>query len=179
MLSQLASDIEAQDAAFRRDADYDACRELMKLAEQAGRTAEIRESVFTFLRSREQAPSWSDERRAWTLARILKGDREWDALGETALARISDPDRLLKVARWIAKANPADAGAVFEKTADALVRKKTNRSYRAAVRVLREARPAFDAAGPSAFDECVVRLRETHFRKRNFMAALDAEIGSP
>jgi tetratricopeptide (TPR) repeat protein len=171
--------IMAQEVAFRRNAAYDDYRELMKLAEQAGRTVETRQSVFTFLHSKEQALLWSDERRAWTLARILKDDKEWGAIGETALARLNDPDRLLKVARWIAKARQADAGPVFEKTTDALVRKKTNRNYRAAVRVLRQARPTFDAASPSAFDECVSRLREAHVRKRNFMAALDAGIGKP
>lgn len=170
--------IEAQEAAFQRNASYNDYRELMSLAEQAGRAADIRRSVFRFLRSKERALLWSDERRAWTLARILKEDQEWDALAETALTRINDSDRLMKVARWIAKSKLVDAGPVFERAIDALVQRKTNRSYRAAVRALREARPAFDAACPSAFDECVSRLRRTHFRKRNFMGALDEEIGA-
>jgi uncharacterized Zn finger protein len=170
--------IEAQTAAFQRDARYDDYRELMRIAKQAGHTADIRESVFAFLRSREQAPSWSDERRAGTLARILKDEQDWHALKETALARIEDADSLLKVARWIAKAQLADAAPVFEKAADALVRKKSNRSYRAAVKVLRDARPAFEASDPSAFADCIARLRREHVRKRNFMAALDEEFGA-
>ncbi len=170
--------IQAQTAAFQRDARYDDYRELMRIAKQAGRNADVRESVFAFLRSREQAPSWSDERRAWTLARILKDEQDWHALKETALTRIADADSLLKVARWIAKAQLADAAPVFEKAADALVRKKTNRSYRAAVRVLHDARPAFEASDPSAFADCIARLRREHARKRNFMAALDEEFGA-
>jgi hypothetical protein len=44
--------------------------------------------------------------------------------------------------------------------------------------VLLEARPAFDAAGDSAFDNFIALLKETHFRKRNFIAELDVRIGS-
>jgi len=169
--------IVAQEAAFQRDASYDDYRELMELAEQAGRTDAMRDSVFRFLHSENESLSWSDERRAWTLARILKDDQDWAALRETALARISEADRLLQAARWIVKFSLADAGSVYEKAIDALVARKTNRSYRAAVRALLEARPVFYAASAFAFDECVSRLRETHFRKRNFMAALDEELG--
>ena len=169
--------IEAQTSAFQRDARYDDYRELMTIAKQADRTPDVRHSVFEFLQSREQALSWSDERRAWTLACILKDEQDWHALKETALTRIGDADSLLKIARWIANAQLADAAPVFEKAVDALVRKKTNRSYRAAVRVLHDARSAFEASGSSAFAESVARLRKEHFRKRNFMAALDAEFG--
>jgi len=170
--------IIAREAVFQRDASYGDYRDLMEIAEQAGRVADVRESVFVFLRSEDQARSWSDERRACTLARILKDDQDWAALQQTALARISNSDRLLEAARWIAELSLADAGPVYEKAIDALVVRKTNRSYRTAVRALLEARPVFDAAGTLAFDECVSRLRGTHFRKRNFMAALNEEIGA-
>jgi len=170
--------IEAQEAAFHRNISYDDYRELMKIAEQAGRAADVRESVLTFLRSAKKELSWSDERRAWILVRILKGDQDWVALAEMALTRISDPDRLMQAARWIANSSPASAGSVYEKAIDALVMRKTNRSYRAAVRALLEARPVFSYISPSTFDECVLRLREAHFRKRNFIAALDEEIGA-
>ena len=170
--------IEAQEAAFLRDASYDDYRELMKLADQADRTADVRESVFGFLRSKDQALSWSDERRAWTLVRILKNEQDWAALRELALQRISDADHLLRAARWIPKFSLTDAGPVYEKAIDALVGRKSNRSYRAAARALIEARPVFDATDAFSFDECVLRLRQTHFRKRNFIAALDKEIGA-
>ncbi|MFQ5983495.1 MAG: tetratricopeptide repeat protein, partial [Woeseiaceae bacterium] len=170
--------IVAQEAAFQYNASYDEYRELIKLAERAGRSADVRKSVLRFLCSQDQALSWSDERRAWTLVRILKDNQDWDALKETALARISEADRLLQAARWIAEFSLADAGPVYEKTVDAMVAKKTNRSYRAAVRALLEARSVFDAAGATAFDECLSRLRETHYRKRNFMAALEEGIGA-
>lgn len=170
--------IKAQEAVFQRDASYDDYRELMELAEQTGRVADVRKSIFVFLRSQDQALSWSDERRACTLARILKDDQNWAALKQTALARISNSDRLLESARWIAELSLADAGPVYEKAIDALVVRKTNRSYRAAVRALREARSVFDAVGALAFDEFVSQLRDTHFRKRNFMATLNEEIGA-
>ena len=35
-----------------------------------------------------------------------------------------------------------------------------------------------DAASATAFDNCLARLQETHYRKRNLMAALDARIGA-
>lgn len=170
--------IAAQEAAFQRDAKYGDYRVLMNLARQAGRTEAVRESVLEFLRSENPALSWSDERRAWALARIQKDDQDWAGLKATALARISHPDRLLRAARWIVKISLGDAGPVYEKAIDALVARKSNSSYRAAVRALREARPAFYACSPSAFDECVSRLREAHFRKRNFLAFLEAEVGS-
>jgi len=170
--------ILAQEAVFKRDASYDDYIDLTELAGQANRSEAVRESVLRFLRSEDQALSWSDERRAWTLARIHKDDQDWAALKETALARISSSDRLLQAARWIVKFSLADAGPVYEKAVDALVARKTNSGYRAAVRALLEARPVFNAASAYAFDECVLRLRETHFRKRNFMAALDEDIGA-
>ena len=105
-------------------------------------------------------------------------DQDWAEFKETALARVTSSDHLLQAARWIAELSLADAGPVYEKAIDALVVRKTNRSYRAAVRALLEARPVFCAASAFAFDECVSRLRETHFRKRNFMAALDEEFGA-
>jgi uncharacterized Zn finger protein len=170
--------IAAQEAAFQRDASYEEYKELMDLAWQAGRTAEVRDAVSEFLNSEDPAISWSDERRAWTLARIQKDGLDWAGLKETALARLRDSDRLLQAARWIVKHSLADAGPVYEKSDDALVAKKTNSSYRAAVRALLEARPAFYAVSTSAFDKCVSRLRETHFRKRNFMAFLEEAIGA-
>jgi len=168
--------IAAQEAAFQRDGSHGEYKELMELAEKAGRTADVRKSVFVFLRSDDPSVSWSDERRAYTLARILKDDQDLAAVKATALARINDPEHLLQAARWIAKSSPAEAAPVYEKAIDALVARKTNRSYRVAVRALLEARPMFDAADSFAFAECVSRLRETHFRKRNFMAALDERI---
>jgi len=170
--------IAAQDAAFQRDASYKEYKELMDLAGQAGRTVEVREAVAEFLRSEDSALSWSDERRAWTLARIQKDSQDWASLSETALARVRDADWLLQAARWVVKYSLSDAGAIYEKAVDAMVAKKTNTSYRAAVRALLEARPAFCALSDSAFDECVSRLRETHFRKRNFMAFLEDAIGA-
>lgn len=168
--------IAAQEAAFQRDGSYREYKELMELAEKAGRTEDVRKSVFAFLRSDDPSISWSDERRAHTLARILKDDQDLVAVKATALARISDAEHLLQAARWIAKSSPGEAAQVYEKAIDALVARKTNRNYRAAVSALLEARPMFDAADSFAFAECVSRLRETHFRKRNFMAALDERI---
>ena len=170
--------ILAQEAVFQRDASYDDYVDLMELAGRANRSEAVRASVINFLSSEDKAYSWSDERRAFTLARILKDDKEWAAVEDTALARISDPDRLLKAARWMAGPAPEKARPVYEKCIDTFIGKKTNRSYRAAIDALLEATPVFDAAGETAFDDCLARLRDTHYRKRNLMATLDARIGA-
>jgi len=170
--------ILAQEAVFQRDASYDDYIDLIKLAGRAKRSEDVRESVINFLSSADQAHSWSDERRAFTLARILKDDQDWAAVQDTTLARISDPDRLLKAARWMAGPAPEEARRVYEKCIDAFIGRKTNRSYRTATDTLLEAKPVFDASSATAFDDCLVRLRETHYRKRNLMAVLDTRIGA-
>lgn len=170
--------VMALESAFRRDASYENYKQLMEYAEQAGNEKIVRGSVKTFLCSEEQPHSWVVEYRSFTLAQILRDEQEWSALTETALGKIRDPDRLLKVARWMAKSAVLETRPVYEKAIDALIARKTNHSYRAATEVLLEARPAFDAAGVSAFDDFIAQLKETHFRKRNFIAELDARIGS-
>lgn len=170
--------ILAQEAVFQRDASYDDYTDLMELAGQANRSEAVCASVINFLSSADQEHSWSDERRAFTLARILKDDKDWAAVEDTALARISDPDRLLKIARWMVGPAPEEARPVYEKCIDAFIGRKSNRSYRAATDALLEAKPVFGAAGETAFDDCLARLRDTHYRKRNLMATLDARIGA-
>ena len=166
------------DSAFRRDTSYEKYQQLMEYAERASSAELVRGAAIAFLRSEEQPHSWVVEYRAFTLAQILRDEQDWPALKETALGRIRDPDRLLEIARWMAESAVLETRPVYEKAINAFIARKTNHSYRAATEALLEAKPAFDAAGVSAFDDCIARLRETHFRKRNFMAALDARIGS-
>ena len=73
---------------------------------------------------------------------------------------------------------PEEARPVYEKCIDAFIGRKSNRSYRAATDALLEAKPVFDAASETAFDDCLAQLRDTHYRKRNLMATLDARIGA-
>jgi len=166
----------AKEAAFCHDVSYDNYQQLMEFAERAGYAKVVYGSVMTFLRSENQPNSWHAEYRAFTLAQILRDEQDWLTLRETALRRISHPDRLLKVARWLAGPALAEAKPVYKKSIDALIAKKTRHSYQAAVQVLIEARPAFDASGATAYGDCVGQLTETHYRKRNFMAVLDAQV---
>jgi len=170
--------VMALEAAFRRDASYENYERLMEFAEQAGCGKVVRGSVKTFLQTESECSSWVDEYRAYTLAQILRDERDWPALKDTAVDTIRDPDHLLEVAHWMTESAFHETRPVYEKAIDAFIARKTNHSYRAATEALIEAKPAFDAAGVSAFDDCVARLREIHFRKRNFLAALDASIGS-
>jgi uncharacterized Zn finger protein len=166
----------AREAAFRQNVSYANYQDLMEFAEQAGYAKVVRGSVITFLSAVNQAPAWSDEPRAFTLLEILRCEQDWPTIREIALSRIRDPDRLMTVARWLVTPMPADAKPVYEKAIETLIDKKTRDSYRAAVRVLLESRPAFDAAGADAHDDCIRRLREKHYRKRNLMAELDTVV---
>jgi uncharacterized Zn finger protein len=168
--------VSAREAAFRQDVSYANYQDLMEFADQAGYAKVVRGSVLTFLSAVNQPPAWSDEGRAFTLMEILRCEQDWPIIREIALSRIRDPNRLITVARWMVRPTPADAKPIYEKAIESLIDKKTRDSYRAAVKALHESRPAFEAAGANAHDECIRRLREKHYRKRNFMAELDAVV---
>ncbi len=127
-----------------------------------------------FLQSDPQPGSWRDEHHAFTLAQIHRDEQDWTAIKGTALGRIKDSDRLLEVARWLAKFELSAAQPVFEKAIDSLILRKTNFSYQVAVQTLLEARPAFEATSKTAFEDYLARVMDTHHRKRNFTALLDA-----
>jgi uncharacterized Zn finger protein len=168
--------VMARESAFRQNLSYDDYQRLMELAEQAGCAKVVHGSVIAFLQSGTEAHSWVDERRAFTLARILRDEQDWSAVQETALGRINDPGRLVEAARWMAKLAPSEAKPIYEKAIDTLICKKSKRSYQEAIRVLLESKSVHDATGAHAYDDCVARLRETHYRKRSLMAALNAAI---
>ena len=165
---------KARESAFRQDVSYKGYQELVELAEQAGSARTVRDSVIEFLRADHQPSSWRDEHHAFTLAQIYRDEQDWTAIKGTALGRIKDPDRLLQVARWLAKFELSAAQPVFEKAIDSLILRKTNFSYQVAVQTLLEARPAFEATSKTAFEDYLARVMDTHQRKRNFTALLDA-----
>ncbi len=98
-------------------------------------------------------------------------------MASNAVARIGSSERLLQVAKWLAGPAPEGAAPLYEKAAVALIDKKTNRSYQSAVNTLFAAKPVFEACGAGAFDDCLRRIREVHYRKRNLMAELDERLG--
>ncbi len=165
---------KARELAFRRDVSFEGYQELMELAEKAGNARNFRDSVIEFLQSDLQPGSWRDEHHAFTLAQIYRDEQDWIAIKGTALGRIKDPDRLLQVARWLAKFQLSAAQPIFEKAIDSFISRKTNFSYQVAVQTLLEARPAFDATSTTAFEDYLARVMDSHHRKRNFTALLDA-----
>jgi len=169
--------VTAREAAFRQDASFREFQRLMHFAEQAGGAAAVRDSVVEFLQDVNTPGAWPDELHAFTLVQILSEEKDYEGMANSAVARIESPERLLQVAQWVAGPAPRGAALLYEKAANALIAKKTNRCYRSAVRTLSTAKPVFEACGAGAFDDCLSRIREVHFRKRNLMAELDERLG--
>jgi uncharacterized Zn finger protein len=171
--------VTAQETVFRQSVEYDAYRQLMEFATQAGQAAAVRETSLACLQKGELEGLWSDEHPAHTLAQIFRDERNWPALRETAVNRIKNPKRLLDAARWLADTAPEEAVHVYERSVNAFIGGKKKRSYQTAARVVIESRPSFEAVGATAFDDCVVRIRSEHCRKLSFIAVLDARVPFP
>ncbi len=169
--------VSMREAAFRRDVSFTGFRRLMHFAEQAGAVAAVRGSVLEFLQEANKPGVWPDELHAFTLVQILREQKDYAGMASNAVARIGSPERLLQVAKWLAGPAPEGAAPLYEKAAAVLIDKKTNRCYRSAVHTLFSAKQVFEACGAGAFDDCLRRIREVHYRKRNLMAELDERLG--
>jgi len=169
--------VSMREAAFRRDVSYAGFRRLMHFAEQAGVAAAVRDSVVEFLQKADKPGVWRDEIHAFTLVQILREQKDYVGMASNAVARIGSPERLLQVAKWLTGPAPAGAAPLYQKAVDVLIAKKTNRCYRTAVHTLFAAKPVFEACGTGAFDDCLSRIRETHYKKRNLMTELDEKLG--
>ena len=169
--------VSTREAAFRRDVNFGEFQRLMHFAEKAGGAAAVHDSVVEFLQDAQRPGIWPDELHAFTLVQILRKENDYEGMANSAVARIESPERLLQVAQWLAGPAPKGAASLYEKAANVLIAKKTNRCYRSAVRTLSAAKPVFEACGAGAFDDCLSRIREVHYRKRNLMAELDESLG--
>lgn len=170
--------VAAREAAFRRDVSYQGFQRLMRFAKQADLVDPVRNSAIQFLRSGTRPGVWPDEVHAYALVQILREDRDYQAMAETAETRISNPERLQQVACWLSKSAPCSATMLYEKAVGQVIAKKTNSAYRSAVGVLFNAKPVFDACCAGAFEDCLSRIRATHRRKRNLMAELEERLGA-
>jgi uncharacterized Zn finger protein len=169
--------VSAREAAFRRNVNFGEFQRLMYFADQARDATAVRDSVVEFLQTADRPGIWPDELHAFTLAQILREEDDYEGMANNAVTRIERPDRLLQVADWLAGPAPKDAASLYEKAANVLIAKKTNRCYRSAVRTLFAAKPVFEACSAGAFEDCLGRIRDMHYRKRNLMAEIDKRLG--
>jgi hypothetical protein len=113
--------------------------------------------------------------RALVDALLSDGDSSlaWD----TAAAAPSDEigaDLWLRLAESREAEAPADAVAVYARVADEVLERADRRAYAAAVRILKRARAAAQAAGALAeFTDYIARLREQHRRRPALISMLD------
>jgi uncharacterized Zn finger protein len=79
-----------------------------------------------------------------------------------------------ELARARERDHPADAIPIYRRRIDATVARMGDRAYAEGVRLIRRLRDIYERAGePDAFTSWVRALRETHRRKRSFIAKLD------
>jgi hypothetical protein len=112
----------------------------------------------------------------------LLGDGEIDLAWSAATAGPPDAlgaDLWLRLAESSERERPADALAVYQRIADEVLERADRRAYRSAVRILRRARAAAQAAGAlDTFGEYLARLREQYRRRPTLIEILDkADLG--
>ena len=115
------------------------------------------------------------DRRAFVSVLLDDGDDElaWEAASRCGSDEI-DQDLLLRLADRRGVSHPAEALTVYTRVVDAILVETDRRAYRRAVRILKQARVAAQAAGATdAFAANVARLREVHRRRPTFIATLD------
>lgn len=109
--------------------------------------------------------------------RALLGDGD-DALAwqtaSAAPADTLDADLWLALAERREQTDPADAVAVYLRIADEVLVTTDRRAYSRAIRILKQARTAAEAAGaPDAFAGHIAALREQHRRRPTLIQMLD------
>lgn len=115
------------------------------------------------------------DRRGLVDALLADGDDEqaWQAATRMPSDEVGD-ELWLRLADARGATDPADALAVYERLTDAVLLTTGRRAYASAIRILKRARSAADAADtPEAFAATVTRLREAHRRRPTFIAMLD------
>ena len=167
--------VNTQSIVFQYEPEYENYSQLIELAERANCADEVRAEAKAML-SEPVRNLWQAARHAFTLARILRDEQDWEASYQAIVGHVVDPDQLLEAARWLSEPVPNRAGELYARAIEALIGKKDKRGYQTAVNVLLEARPCFDAVDSDEFTRFVAALRTKHKQKRNLMAALDASL---
>jgi len=167
--------VNAQQRVFQHEPEYENFSQLIELAEHANCADQVRAETKAML-SEPVRNLWQAARHAFTLARILRDEQDWEASYQAIASHINDPERLLEAARSLREPAPNRASELYVRAIEALIGKKNKRGYRDAVNALLEARPCFDAIDSDEFTRFVAALRTKHKQKRNLMAALDASL---
>jgi uncharacterized Zn finger protein len=120
-------------------------------------------------------------RRSRSVEALLRdGDSQlaWDTAVAAPPAELH-ADLWLRLAESRETDDPADALAVYEQVVDEMLEETDRRAYTRAVRILKRARSAAQAAGQlDSFTDHVARLREQHRRRPTLIALLDkASLG--
>jgi hypothetical protein len=146
---------------------------LRAAAETANACENERPAARAALRSRDQ--------RGLVEALLRDGDSQlaWDTAVAAPPAELH-ADLWLRLAESRETDDPADALAVYEQVVDEMLEETDRRAYTRAVRILKRARSAAQAAGQldSFVTDHVARLREQHPRRPTLIALLDkASLG--
>jgi len=113
--------------------------------------------------------------RAFVDALLGDGDAQlaWEVAQATTTEQLGS-DLWLRLGESREAANPADTVEVYERVADQILEKTDRRAYAAAVRLLKRARDAAEAADDLAsFNQHIAKLREQHRRRPTMIAILD------
>lgn len=142
-----------------------------------GRLRQAAEAVDAWPLERDAARAVLRDRDRRGLVEVLlrDGDDQLAWVAATTFARDEvGSDLWLRLAESRQAISPAEALAVFERLVDEALVTADRRSYAAAVRILKKARSAAEAAGMAdAFAANVARLRELHRRRPTLIATLD------
>lgn len=114
------------------------------------------------------------DRRAFVAVLLDDGDDDigWAAATETPDA--IDRDLWMRLAERRQPSHPGQALAVYQRVVDEILVQTDRRAYQHAVRVLKQARAAAEAAHQTdAFAANLARLRDVHRRRPTFIATLD------
>jgi uncharacterized Zn finger protein len=108
-------------------------------------------------------------------ALLRDGDAKlaWDTAVAAPPEQLGD-DQWLRLAEGREADQPGDALAVYQRVVDEILPETDRRAYARAVRILKRARAAAQAAGElDAFTDHIGRLREQHRRRPTLIAMLD------
>lgn len=99
---------------------------------------------------------------------------DWQGAFDTLVRHTTYQDWFEEAAAWFEDARPDYACELYRRAIETRIGRKNKTGYKTAVDLVVRVEPIFAKLPGDAFAELVAGLRETHKRKRNLIAALDA-----